>query len=112
MSGLARESLNEGGSPIPVVGQGTTTVITVGVDAAVAYIAIGSAPDATVAGARVPITPNIAEYFRAVPGVSKVSALAGATNNVMGSAVSADTTVIRVYYNAGAGQVSVMEGLK
>lgn len=112
MSALAREAPNDGGVPIPVLGQGLTTVITVGVDAAVAYIAIGAAPSASDTAARVPISPYVSEYFRVVPSVSKVSGSAGATTNVMASAVGAYTTAIRVFYNAAAGQVAVMEGLQ
>lgn len=110
MSGMAREGQDGGGSAIPVVGQGTVQRVTVDTGESYAQIAIGSAPDVTTAYITIPA--GLPEYFRVVPGVSKVEAKAGSTTNEISSAVGAHTTVIRVIYDATAGKVEVMEGLQ
>jgi hypothetical protein len=110
MSALARESLDGGGAPIPVVGHGTVQRVTVDTGQSYAQVAIGTAPDVTASYFTVPA--GVPEYFRVIPGVSKVEAKAGSTTAETASAVGAHTTAVRIFYDPTAGKVEVMEGLQ
>lgn len=110
MTALARESLDGGGAPIPVVGHGTVQRITVEAGANYAKVAIGSAPNT--GSGYFTISAGLPEYFRVIPGVSKVEANVGATTAETSNAVGAHTTVVRLLYNRDVGEVEVMEGLQ
>jgi len=46
-----------------------------------AYVALGAAPTAT--SSDIPIAANVPQYFRAVPGVTKVSAIRQVTSGTL-----------------------------
>lgn len=111
MSRLARESIDQSGSPIPVVGQGTTDVLVVEAAFDYCYISIGAVPAPQTAATRFRIPAGVVEYFRVIPGVDAIGARCGSTSD--STAVVGDhTTVVRILYDEVAGQVCVMEGLK
>jgi hypothetical protein len=85
----------------------TVQNVTVATAQTVCYVAIGAAPDAD-AVPRFRLAPLTPEYRAVVPGVSKISAKAGATKN-LSSAVGSSCTVVRLFYDDGAGQLEIEE---
>jgi hypothetical protein len=110
MTSLAREAASGGGSSIPVIAPGLVTILTVGAAETFAYVAINDDPDTTDATQTIRIAARLPEYFKAIPSVTKVEALAGVTTDLMGSTVGANTTCIRLLYDDVAGEVEIMEG--
>lgn len=111
MTAAARESIDGGGEVLPVVAPGLNQVLTVDAGATYAYVSFGTSPDPTDATARIRVAAGVVEYFKVTPG-EKARARAGATTSSESAAFGDHTTVVRVLYDAGAGEVDVTEGKK